>query len=58
MSGTAALIGALKAYEQMSGTKVSDKALDTALNELVTTGQIKETVGNDEANEELESIDD
>ncbi|MCR4755600.1 MAG: DUF1002 domain-containing protein [Lachnospiraceae bacterium] len=53
ISGTAALIGALKAYERMSGTSVSDKALDTALNELVTTGQISEAVGNDAKAEEI-----
>ena len=53
ISGTAGLIGALKAYEQMSGTKVSDKALDTALNELVTTGEISEAVGSTSEAEEL-----
>lgn len=53
ISGTAALIGALKAYERMSGTSVSDKALDTALNELVTTGELKEAVGNDAKAEEI-----
>ena len=53
ISGTAALIGALKAYEKMSGEEVSSTALDTSLNELVTTGQIKEAVGNDDQAEEL-----
>ncbi len=53
ISGTAALIGALKAYEKMSGEEVSNKALDTSLNELVTTGQIKEAVGDDKEAEEL-----
>ncbi|MCR5301190.1 MAG: DUF1002 domain-containing protein [Lachnospiraceae bacterium] len=53
ISGTAALIGALKAYEKMSGKEVSSKALDTSLNELVTTGQIKEAVGSDDKAEEL-----
>lgn len=53
ISGTAALIGALKAYEQMSGKPVSEKALDTALNELVTTGQIKDALGDDEQASEL-----
>lgn len=53
ISGTAALIGALKAYEHMSGHQVSEKALDTSLNELVTTGQIKEAVGSDDKAEEL-----
>ncbi len=53
ISGTAALIGALKAYEQMSGQPVSDKALDTAMNELVTTGALSEAVGDDAEAEEL-----
>lgn len=53
ISGTAALIGALKAYEQMSGKAVSEKALDTALNELVTTGEISEALGDDEQAAEL-----
>ncbi len=56
ISGTAALIGALKAYEQMSGKEVSDKALDTALNELVTTGEISDTVGTTEAEELISYI--
>ena len=53
ISGTAALIGALKAYEHMSGKEVSSAALDASLNELVTTGQIKEAVGNGDKAEEL-----
>ena len=53
ISGTAALIGALKAYGNMSGVQVSEKALDTALNELVTTGEIKEAVGSDDQAEEF-----
>ncbi len=53
ISGTAALIGALKAYENMSGKNVSQAALDTALNELVTTGEISATVGSSTEAEEL-----
>ena len=53
ISGTAALIGALKAYERMSGETVSTKALDTALNELVTTGELSEAVGSDAQAEEI-----
>ena len=53
ISGTAALIGALKAYENMSGKEISNTALDTSLNELVTTGEIKEAVGDDDQAEEL-----
>ncbi|MBR6158860.1 MAG: DUF1002 domain-containing protein [Lachnospiraceae bacterium] len=53
ISGTAALIGAIKAYEHMSGKEVSNTAIDTSLNELVTTGQIKDKLGDDEEAEEL-----
>ena len=40
ISGTAALIGAIKGYEAMSGESVSDTTLDTAMDELITTGEI------------------
>ena len=40
ISGTAALIGAIKGYEAMSGESVSDTTLETAMNELITTGEI------------------
>ena len=40
ISGTAALIGAVKAYEQVSGEEVSDKVLDAAMDEMITTGEI------------------
>lgn len=53
ISGTAALIGALKAYEKMSGKEVSNDALDTSLNELVTTGELSKSVGSDDQAEEL-----
>ena len=42
MSGTAALVGAVKAYETYSGTTVSDSVLETAADELVLTGQLSE----------------
>lgn len=51
ISGTAALIGALKAYSQMSGKPVNEEALDTALDELVTTGEVKEALGDEQAEE-------
>lgn len=51
ISGTAALIGALKAYEQMSGKNVSDSALDTSLDELVTTGELSDSVADGKAEE-------
>lgn len=40
ISGTAALIGAIKGYEAMTGETVTDTTLDTAMNELITTGEI------------------
>ena len=38
ISGTAALIGAVKAYEKMEATTIPDAALSSALNELITPG--------------------
>lgn len=48
ISGTAALIGAVKAYEKISGNTISDAVVDLALDELVTTGEIAEAVGSKE----------
>lgn len=51
ISGTAALIGAVKAYEQISGEEVSDKVLDTAMDELITTGELAEGENSEEIEE-------
>ena len=51
ISGTAALIGAVKAYEQISGESVSDKVLDAAMDEMITTGEIAEGENNEEIEE-------
>ncbi len=48
ISGTAALIGAVKAYETYSGESVSEEALDAATDELVLTGELAD---------ELEGLD-
>lgn len=48
ISGTAALIGALQAYDNMHGTDVTQTALDTALDELVTTGELADALGDSE----------
>ncbi len=53
LSGTAALIGAIKAYEEMSGEDISDATLDTAMNELVATGEIATKSASSEQVEEL-----
>lgn len=49
ISGTAALVGAMKAYESMTGEKVSEENLDAANQELVVTGEVAESVGQEEA---------
>ena len=41
-SGTAGIIGALRAYEKASGNKISDQAIDTAVAEMTATGQIED----------------
>lgn len=53
ISGTAALIGALKAYENMSGKDVTEQSIDTALDELITTGEIASSTGDSEEIAEL-----
>ncbi len=44
LSGTAALIGAMKAYQEQTGEIISPQLLDGATDELVTTGQIAESL--------------
>ena len=53
ISGTAALVGAIKAYETVTGEEVSEENADTATNELVVTGQVAENVGDQEKAEQL-----
>lgn len=53
ISGTAALVGAMKAYSDMTGEQVSDQSMDTALNELVLTGALGDAIGDSEKAEEL-----
>lgn len=53
LSGTAALVGAMKAYEMMTGEQLSTASMDAAINELVTTGELTEILGDSEKVEEL-----
>lgn len=53
LSGTAGLIGALRAYEELTGEEVADNVLDTALNELVATGEI---ANKSMSNEDVEAL--
>lgn len=49
ISGTAALVGIIKAYENVSGKEISQDNKDTATQELVTTGEISEKIGAENA---------
>ena len=53
ISGTAALVGAMKAYAAMTGTTISEKARDGANDELVATGELAQTIGDAEKASEL-----
>lgn len=44
LSGTAALVGIFKAYAEMTGEEIQDDIVDTALNELVITGQLEDSI--------------
>lgn len=55
ISGTAALIGAVKAYEKMEGTSISDASLSSALDELITTGELAKAAENVNS-EEIEQL--
>lgn len=47
ISGTAALVGTLKAYEEMTGKKLDEKVTDAAMDELVTTGELNKSIDGD-----------
>ncbi|MBQ0059295.1 MAG: DUF1002 domain-containing protein [Lachnospiraceae bacterium] len=48
ISGTAALVGALKAYATMTGDILEPEIVDAAVNELTTTGALADSVGDQE----------
>ncbi|VDN48373.1 conserved exported protein of unknown function [Petrocella atlantisensis] len=49
VSGTAALTGIYKAYEDITGTSLDQTAKEVATEELVTTSELAETIGSDDA---------
>ncbi len=53
ISGTAALVGAMKAYSQMHGTPISPELIDSATDELVKTGELAESLGDSEEAAEI-----
>jgi uncharacterized protein YpuA (DUF1002 family) len=44
ISGTAALVGVFKAYQEMTGDVVEGEIVDAALNELVVTGELEQSI--------------
>lgn len=53
LSGTAALIGAMKAYADMEDAEIDTESLDAAMNEIVVTGELNESLGDDAQTEEF-----
>lgn len=53
ISGTSALIGAVKAYAEMTEESVNEDALETAVNEIVVTGDLGDVLGDSEAATEI-----
>lgn len=53
ISGTAALVGTIKAYEDMTGEDVTEEVIEACVDELVTTGEVGDEVGNLEAVEAI-----
>lgn len=54
LTGTAALVGTIKAYAEMTGTEVSQDNIDAATNELVVTGELGEQLS-DQLGDDAES---
>ncbi len=55
ISGTAALVGIFKAYEQMTGEEISEDVIEGALEELIITGDLESTISSID-NETLEEL--
>lgn len=48
ITGTAALVGAMKAYSQLTGEAISENSMDAAVNELVITSEMAEGTDSEE----------
>ena len=53
ISGTSALIGAVKAYADITDTEIDEEALETAVNEIVVTGDLGESIGDSDTASEI-----
>ena len=49
ISGTAGLVGAMQAYQGITGEAIDEESADAAVEELVTTGDLAESVGSKDA---------
>ena len=47
LSGTAALVGTLEAYEKLTGEELNEDVVDAAMDELVTTGELEQSIDRD-----------
>lgn len=56
VSGTGALTGAYKAYEDMSGNSLSSLAKAAGVEELVVTGELAEYIGSDDATQMISDL--
>lgn len=54
ISGTAALVGTLEAYEEITGETLDEEIVDAAMDELVTTGELEQSIGGD--SEDIEAM--
>ena len=53
ITGTAALVGAMNAYEDMTGDTISEESKDAATNELVVTSELAEELNDSEKAEQF-----
>ncbi len=53
ISGTAGLVGAMEAYKALTGEEISESNEDAAIDEIVTTGEIADSIGDTEDAENL-----
>ena len=56
ISGTAGLVGAMEAYKGLTGQEISEENADAAVEEIVTTGELADNIGNSEEAENLVAL--
>jgi len=56
ISGTAGLVGAMEAYQEITGDEISQESKDAAVNEIVATGDLADQIGDTESAENLMAL--